>query len=66
VTVIVRMLAGAVYAVKGDYWTEPPANPENGGSLYVVVYSGDRKVASFNPTEVLTVYDTDSLDLEED
>jgi hypothetical protein len=61
VAVIVRMLAGTVYAVKGDRWTEPPVNPASDGSLFVVVYSGDRKVASFNPTEVLMVCDKDAV-----
>jgi hypothetical protein len=70
VTVIVRTQDGAVWELpKGDRWTEPPAQPStvpgaDYESLYVVVYQGDRKIASFNPAEVLAVYSKDDVEPE--
>lgn len=105
-SVMVRMMTGTLWKVKGDRWTEPPVQPspipgvlksdfevdremaeevsrevqvvaerrkylihgKNWAyepieeSLFVVVYDGDRKVAAFNPTEVLMIHDEGAME----
>lgn len=63
--ILVHLDDGSVFKVKGDRWTEPPAQP-SAESLFVVVFSENKKIACFSPTEVNAIGFENMMELADD